>query len=128
MLTSDMRAVVADLRTRGVESIYLIGYEQSATAAVVLAAEPSGLEGVAAVFAYEVYEDLDARQAAAVSTAPLLFIGAEGPNGGAAGATALAEANGDSEPYILSARPPAALSSDHFGPKVVRAVLEFVDG
>ncbi|MCP3975197.1 MAG: hypothetical protein GY720_11985 [bacterium] len=126
-LPSDLRAVVTDLGTRGVESIYLIAYEQAATAAVVLAAEPSGLEGVAAVFAYEMYDGLDARQAAAASTAPLLFIAAEGPNGGAAGAASLAAANGDSEPYILSARPPAALSSDHFSPKVVRAVLDFIE-
>ena len=128
MLPSDMRAAVADLRTRGVDTIYVVGYQQSATAAVVLAAEPSGLAGVAAVFAYETYDNLDATGAAAVSTAPLLFIGARGPNGGAESATALAAANGDSEPYILSARPPAALHSDHFSPKIVRAVLEFVGG
>ena len=127
-LTSDLRAVVADLRTRGVESIHIVGYRQSATAAIVLAAEPSGLEGVAAVFAYETYEKLDAATAAAASTAPLLLIGAEGSNGGASAAHALAAANGTTEPYIISARPPSALSSDHFSPKVVRAVLQFVEG
>ncbi len=127
-LTDDLRAAVADLRTRGIDRIFVIGYRQSATAAVVLAAEPSGLDGVVAVFAYERYEDLDALGAAAASTAPILFIGAEG-NGGAATATAnLAAANGKTDPYILSARPPAALSSDHFSPKIVRAVMQFVGG
>ena len=127
-LTDDLRAAVADLRTRGIERVLVIGYRQSATAAVVLAAEPSGLDGVIAVFPYETYETLDALDAAAGSTAPLLFIGAEGDKGAAVATTRLAAANGKTDPYILSARPPAALSSDHFSPKVVRAVLQFVDG
>ena len=127
-LTDDLRAAVADLRTRGIERIFVLGYRQSATAAVVLAAEPSRLDGVIAVFAYENYENLDAIDAAGASTAPLLFIGAEGDKGAATAATRLASANGKTDPYILSARPPAALSSDHFSPKVVRAVLQFVDG
>lgn len=127
-LTNDLRAAVADLRTRGIDQIFVVGYRQSATAAVVLAAEPSGLDGVIAVFAYESYGDLDAIDAAAASTAPILFIGADGDKGAAAAATRLATANGKTDPYILSARPPAALSSNHFSPKVVRAVLQFVDG
>ncbi|NND01815.1 MAG: hypothetical protein HKN91_03430 [Acidimicrobiia bacterium] len=126
MLPADLRAAVADLETRGVDDIYLVGFRQSATAAIVLAAEPSGLKGVAAVFAYQTYEGLDAVAAAGVSTAPLLVIGAEGATGSQESAEALAAAAGDSQATILSARPPAALSSDHFSPKVVRAVLEFV--
>ncbi|MFC2177355.1 hypothetical protein ACFLRH_02940 [Actinomycetota bacterium] len=127
-LTGDLRAAVADLRTRGIDRVFVIGYRQSATAAVVLAAEPSGLDGVIAVFAYENYEDLSAIEAADASTAPLLFIGAEGDGGAVTAATRLAAANGKTDPYILSARPPAALSSDHFSPKIVRAALQFVDG
>lgn len=125
-LPGDLRAAVADLRTRGVDQVFVVGYRQSAAAAVILSAEPSGLAGVAAVFAYERYDGLEAMQAAASSTSSLLFIGAEGSNGNAQSAEILAEANGESQAYILSARPPAALSSDHFSPKVVRAVLEFV--
>jgi hypothetical protein len=127
-LTDDLRSAVADLRTRGIDRIFVVGYRQSATAAVVLAAEPSGLDGVIAVFAYESYGNLDAIHAAGASTAPVLFIGADGDKGAAVAATRLAAANGKTDPYILSARPPAALSSDHFSPKVVRAVLQFVDG
>jgi dienelactone hydrolase len=127
-LVGDMRAAVADLTTRGIDRVFVIGYRQAATAAVVLAAEPSGLEGVVAVFPYETYEGLDAVTAAAGSTAPLLFIGAEGAGGAATATANLADSNGKTDPYILSARPPAALSSDHFSPKVVRAVLQFVDG
>ncbi len=125
-LPADLRAAVADLLTRGVENVYVVAYRQSATAAIVLAAEPSGLDGVAAVFAYETYEGLDAVTAARMSTAPLLLIGAEGATGLRESAVALAAAAGDTAPTILSARPPAALSGDHFSPKVVRAVLEFV--
>jgi hypothetical protein len=127
-ITNDLRAAVADLRSRGIDRVFVLGYRQSATAAVVLAAEPSGLDGVIAVFPYERYDNLDAIGAAGASTAPLLFIGAAGDKGAATAATRLAAANGETDPYILSARPPAALSSDHFSPKVVRAVLQFVDG
>lgn len=127
-LPADLRAAVADMRTRGIDHIYVVGYRQSATAAVILAAEPSGLDGVAAVFAYERYQELDAAAAAEMSTAPLLFIAAEGSKGQAGSAANLAAAHGKTEPYILSERPPAALSSDHFSPKVVNAVLQFVAG
>lgn len=125
-LPADLRAAVADLGTRGVEEIYVVAFRQAATAAIVLAAEPSGLSGVAAVFAYESYEGMDAVSAAQVSTAPLLLIGAEGAAGLRESAEALAAASGDSRATILSARPPAALSGDHFSPKIVRTVLEFV--
>ena len=127
-LTDDLRSAVADMRTRGIDRLFVVGYRQSATAAVVLAAEPSGLDGVVAVFAYESYGDLDAIDAAGRTTAPLLFIGAEGDGGSSAATTKLAGANGKTDPYVLSARPPAALSSDHFSPKIVRAVLLLVDG
>lgn len=126
MLPADLRAAVADLKTRGVDEVYLVAFRQSATAAIVLAAEPSGLQGVAAVFAYQSYEGLDAVASAQMSTAPLLLIGAEGATGLRDSAEVLAAAAADSEALILSARPPAALSGDHFSPKVVRAVLEFV--
>lgn len=125
-LPADLRAAVADLLTRGVEDVYVLGYRQAATAAIVLAAEPSGLSGVAAVFAYRSYESLDAVTAARATTAPLLLIGAEGATGLRDSAEALAAATGEREATILSARPPAALSGDHFSPKIVRAVLEFV--
>ena len=125
-LPSDLRSAVADLRTRGVETSVLVGYRQSATAAVVLAAGEPGLDGVAAVFAYESYEGLDAKAAASAGDVPLLFIGAKGLDGGEEGAAALAAANGATEVVVLSARPPAASSADHFAPKVMRSVLEFV--
>ena len=127
-LPSDLRAAVADMETRGVENIYVVAFRQSATAAIVLAAEPSGLKGVAAVFPYQSYEGLDALTAAGMSTAPLLVIGAEGATGLKESAVSLAAAAGDSQATIQSERPPAALSGDHFPPKSVRAVLEFVDG
>lgn len=126
-LPGDLRAVAEDLRTRGVDNVYVVAYRQSATAAIVLAAEPSDLDGVAAVFPYPIYENLDAVSAAAASTAPLMFVAAEGSNGGGEGAIELAAATGSSEATILSERPPAALSGDHFAPKVVRVVLEFVN-
>jgi hypothetical protein len=125
-LPSDLQAALGDLRTRGVETSFVVGYRQSATAAVVLAAEEEGLDGVAAVFAYKSYEGLDATAAAASSKAPLLFIGAKGLDGGEEGAAALAAANGATEAVVLSARPPAASPADHFAPKVMRSVLEFV--
>ena len=127
-LTDDLRSAVADMRTRGIDRLFVVGYRQSATAAVVLAAEPSGLDGVVAVFAYESYGDLDAVEAAGRTTAPLLFIGAKGDGGSGAATKKLADANGQTDAYVLSERPPAALSSNHFSPKVVLAVLQFVDG
>ena len=125
-LPADLAAAISDLRTRGVDRVFVVGYHQSASAAVVLA-EQVELAGVAAVFPYAQTDSLNALDAAAEVDTPMLFVAARGTSGGEESAVALAAANGRTAPYILSARPPAALSADHFSPKVVNAVLQFVD-
>lgn len=130
LLVADLAAAIADLRTRGVDDVMVVGMRHSATAALVAASDPpAGLASVIAFFPFEQYQGVDAISVVADAEVPLTIVGASDPSdlGPWAGTLSRAAPPG-TRGIILESLPPDAGFMDFFGPDMVRIVLEAVSG
>ena len=80
MLGSDLAAAIADLVTRGVESVSVASFSHAATAAIIVAADPPDqLEEVVAIFPFAQYQGLDAGAVVGDVAVPLHLVGSAFP-------------------------------------------------
>lgn len=80
-LGADIVAAARDLATRGVESMSLIAFSHSATAAIGVAAEPTpAIRDVVAVFPFERYQNLNAHDFIGSVQIPVVLIGTSYPS------------------------------------------------
>jgi alpha/beta superfamily hydrolase len=128
-LADDLAAAVEDLRTRGAERVYVLGFQHSATAAVQLAArDVPGLNGVAAMFAFEAYQGLVAAEAASQATTPVHYVGATRAGDTAPWALELANATPGSTVHVLPEADPEQSFIQAYGDAMVEDMLEFIAG
>ncbi len=124
MLPADMAAMVDDLSTRGVESVTLIGFRHSATASIVVAADPPPTVSAAiAFFPFQQYQGLDAMSVVGDARIPLTIIGASQPSELGPWAGHLIRAGGSSvSGSILDPLPADALFLEHYRNDIVRII------
>lgn len=81
LLPSDIADAVRDIRTRGADTVTLVGIRHAATAAIVLAsADMEGLNNVVAIFPFLQYQGLDAIGVVHDANVPIHVIGTGSPS------------------------------------------------
>jgi len=81
LLPSDLTDAIGDIRTRGADSVTLVGMRHSATAAIVVATEEvEGLETVVALFPFLQYQGLDAIGVIGSARVPIKVVGTGSPS------------------------------------------------
>lgn len=80
-MVPDLEDAVADLETRGVDDVVVVGMRHSATAALVLSADPpESVVHTMAFFPFEQYQGVDAMGVIARTEIPLTILGASSPS------------------------------------------------
>lgn len=92
LLASDIRSAVADLSTRGVDSVTVVAFSHAATAAITIAADPMPqIRDVVAIFPFERYQNLNALDFIGSISIPVDLIGAAHPSPSGPSVVALAQ-------------------------------------
>lgn len=80
LLGPDLASAIADLVTRGVESVSVASFSHAATAAIIVAADPpEQLDEVVAIFPFAQYQGLDASAFVGDVIVPLHLVGSAFP-------------------------------------------------
>lgn len=91
-LEPDLRSAIADLGTRGVDSISVVGFSHAGTASILLAEDPPvHVSEVVAVFPFVRYQGIDASQSIRSIRIPITLVGVSNPSPSGPGVVELAQ-------------------------------------